>query len=160
MQKTAPRFPTCSTAVKIHLGSGEGSKRRGGPKGKRKKKEERKKERESQQQSKQAFSPCIVWAASRRIMSFHRASPPSLPACFHRKQILEHFQCAPRGRTMRPLKPRPRASSSYPEPRPSPSWSGAGRRRARRGAGTGSGNWGRGSLRGVAEPHEGSPLAK
>ena len=44
MQKTAPRFPTCSTAVKIHLGSGEGSKRRGGPKGKRKKEKGGKKE--------------------------------------------------------------------------------------------------------------------
>ncbi|CAN0551082.1 unnamed protein product, partial [Rangifer tarandus platyrhynchus] len=44
MQKTAPRFPTCSTAIKIHPGSGEGSKRWGGPKGKRKKEKGGKKE--------------------------------------------------------------------------------------------------------------------
>lgn len=45
---------------------------------------------------------------------FHSGSPPHPPAVFHRKRILGRFQCAPRGRTMRPLKPRILASFCYP----------------------------------------------
>jgi hypothetical protein len=81
MQKTAPQFPTYSTAGKIHLWPGRGAKEKG--RGIKKGKERKRKEgRKSQQQSKQASSPCVIWAASRRLMSFHRGSPPPSQAVF------------------------------------------------------------------------------
>lgn len=78
---------------------------------------------------------------------------PPPPNCFHRKRILGRFQCAPRGRTMRPLKLGILASFCYP---------GAGERRgpgdlrdlSRAPSGGGPG------LLGVAELPGGSPAAK
>lgn len=83
------------------------------PKEGRKKKERK---RKSHQQSKQCPSPCLIWVAFRiGVKRFHSGSPlHPLPGCFHRKRILGRFQCAPRGRTMRPLKLRILASSCYP----------------------------------------------
>lgn len=77
-------------------------------------KRKRKGGRKSRQRSKQPPSPGLIRAAFRVGVKQFPPWTPLPPSCFHRKRILGRFQCAPRGRTMRPLKPGILASFCYP----------------------------------------------
>lgn len=117
MQKNGPTVPTCSTARKIQLWPRGGKEVWGGFPNEGRKKKKRKEKKEPSTIKTMSFSLSNLGSFQDWGKAFPVDSPPHpLPGCFHRKQILGRFQCAPRGRTMRPLKPRILASSCYPGP--------------------------------------------
>lgn len=152
--ENGPTVLTCSTARKIQLWSVEGGKEVWGgfTNEGREEKEGRKKAPSTIKNN--LFLLCLIRTAFRlRVKQFPPWISPPPRNCFHRKRILGRFQCAPRGRTMRPLKLGILASFCYP---------GAGERayaEGTRGPTPGPSGGGPG-LQGDAEPPGGSPAAK